>query len=57
MWYLRQRDLAAAGAAKQDWMVEQHKAKMLQKIPDEMEAQEIAKTWNSMIQKKFYNTF
>jgi len=57
MWYTRNRDLAAAGAAKADWMVEQHKVKIDNKIPDEMEAQEIAKTWNSMIQKKFYNTF
>lgn len=57
MWFLRKNDPRNAQIAKQDWMQEQHKVKTRNKMPDGLEAKEIARTWNSMIQKKFYNTF
>jgi hypothetical protein len=57
MYFLRQGNMGQAGMAEKTWMKEQHKVKVKNKMPTELEAKEIAKGWNSMIQKKFYNTF
>lgn len=57
MFFLRKGDMGQAGAAEKAWMKEQRKVKIRNKMPDGLEMKEIAKTWNSMIQKKFYNTF
>lgn len=57
MWFLRKGDVSQAAGAKKDWLIEQHIAKVEMKMPDGMELKEIARTWNSMIQKKFHNMF
>lgn len=57
MWFLRKGDMGQAGQAKKDWIIERHAAKVDMKMPDGMERKEIARTWNSMIQKNFYNMF
>lgn len=58
MWERRKKDNQSSIAqAKQDWLMEQIKAKTKNKVPSMLEGKDIARFHNSMINKIFYDKF
>jgi len=57
MWYCRKDDKAGMGQWNNKWIAARNEARGSHKIPSELQGTEIARTFNSMIQKMRFKTF
>lgn len=57
MWMMRKNDKQGERMARASWISMRNEARATHRIPSELVATEIARTFNSMIQKMRYKTF
>lgn len=57
MWYCRKDDKQGMGQWNAKWIAARNEARANHKVPSELQGTQIARTWNSMIQKLRFKTF